>query len=72
MLVFVVGEKDKREVKTTIQPLLYIPFSLSLPLSLSLSLSPLLLCFQTGTSLLGSRRCGLGCSGRNNEPLIEG
>ena len=68
MLVFVVGEKDKREVKTTIQPPLYIPFSLSLPLSLS----PLPLCFQTGTSLLGSRRCSLGCSGRNNEPLIEG
>ena len=39
MLVFVVGEKDKREVKTTIQPPLYIPFSLSLSLSLSLPLS---------------------------------
>ena len=64
MLVFVVGEKDKREVKTTIQPPLYTPFSLSL--------SPLPLCFQTDISLLGSRRCGLGCSGRNNEPLIEG
>ena len=46
--------------------------SVSLPPSLPPSLSPLPLCFQTGTSLLGWRRCGLGCSGRNNEPLIEG